>query len=265
MTQLVARRSFLKAAAASAAAMTTSSGAMPHNKQRQILVAGGGVLAGWPDWLLLRYLLSLTGKSDPVVYLLATADGDNLNTIATWYEAMNGLPCRPHHLRLFGPSGQLQNFERQLLSADSIFVSGGNTLNMLAVWRAQGIDIILRNAWEQGIVLAGQSAGMICWFEQGVTDSRPEQLSVMDGLGWLKGSACPHYHTEPNRLPSYHKMIADHAIKEGVACDNGAAILFSGESMVKVVSTVPGATAYRIRLEGGRVVDEPLKTEKLTK
>src|SRR5438105_3977138 len=125
---------------------------------RRIFAAGGGILAGDPDRLLLRCILSLTGKPDPVVYSLPTASGDNVERIVVWYEIMNQLPCRPRHLRLSGPTRAARNFEKQLLSADAIVVPGGNGLNMMAVWKAQGVDTILRTAWERGIVLAGESA-----------------------------------------------------------------------------------------------------------
>lgn len=215
---------------------------------------------------MLRHLLSLTGKPDPVVCSLPTARGDNLENLAVWYETMNALPCRPRHLRLFGPTKDLRDFEKQLLSADVIFVPGGNTLNMLSVWKAQGVDAVLRKAWERGIVLAGESAGMVCWFEETVTDSRPERLSPMKCLGWLKGSACAHYHYPPQpRRQLYHQLLAGGEMKDGLACDDGCAALFEGDRLAKVVTLSAKATAYRVRRQGGEVVEEPLKAELLKK
>src|SRR5262249_42583290 len=152
------------------------------------------------------------------VCCLPTASGDNLERLVTWYEIMNQLPCRPRHLRLFGPTAKARSFEQQLLAADAIIVPGGNGLNMMAAWKAQEVDIILRKAWERGIVLAGESAGMNCWFEHALGDSRPERLSVIDFLGWLKGSACPHYHSGSGSWRQrYHQMVGDGQLKEGLA------------------------------------------------
>ncbi|MBC7818964.1 MAG: isochorismatase family protein [Planctomycetaceae bacterium] len=242
-------------------ASTTSD---PDSPLRRIFVAGGGVMGSNPPYPLLRYIVSLSGKPDPVVVCLPTARGDNLENLAQWYETMNQLPCRPRHLRLFGPTKDLRDFEQQLLSADVIFVPGGNTLNMLATWKAQGVDAILRKAWERGILLAGESAGMVCWFEEAVTDSKPGQLTRMECLGWLKGSVCAHYHFLPQpRRPRLHEMLISGEMKDGVACDDGAGILFEGDKLAKVVSVSEAATAYMVRRNGDQVVEEPLKAELL--
>src|SRR5439155_19093128 len=126
------------------------------------------------------------------------------------------------------------------------FVGGGNTANMLAIWRVHGFDEVLREAWEQGVVLCGSSAGMICWFEAGVTDSFGPQLEGMrDGLGFLRGSACPHYDDEENRRPVYRRLVDD-GFPPGYAADSGVGLHFGGSELVEVVSPREGATAYRI-------------------
>lgn len=233
---------------------------------RRIFVAGGGLLSGDPDHRLLRFILSLTGKPEPVVCSLPTASGDNLERVVVWYEIMNQLPCRPRHIRLFGPTAKARNYEKQLLAVDAIVVPGGNGLNMLAAWKAQGVDAVLRTAWERGILLAGESAGMNCWFEQAVGDSRPERLSVLECLGWLKGSACPHYHSEEARWKlGFHQMLRDGQIKDGLGCDEGAGVLFEGEKLARVVSISPKAGAYKLRRLGTHVIEEPLKAELLEK
>lgn len=233
---------------------------------RRIFVAGGGIISGDPDYRLLRFILSLTGKQEPVVVSLPTASGDNLERIVVWYEIMNQLPCRPRHIRLFGPTAKARNYEKQLQAADAIIVPGGNGLNMLAAWKAQGVDAILRTAWERGIVLAGESAGMNCWFEHAVGDSRPERLSVIDCLGWLKGSSCPHYHSDEERWKlGFHQMLRDGQIKDGLACDDGAGVLFEGEKLARVVSISPKAGAYKVRRNGTQVVEELLKAKLLEK
>jgi len=265
MTEQLGRRSFLIAAVGASASL-----ALPHTyagneraaPKRRIFAVGGQAFSD-PGKVLLHFLLSLTGKNEPLVYFLPTASGDNPGQIAGWYEVVTQAPCRPRHLRLFDVSGRMRNIEKQLLSADAIWVGGGNTLNMVAIWKAQEIDVVLRKAWEQGIVLAGESAGMICWFEEGLSDSRPERLTVVKGLGFLKGGASPHYSPDNGRGRLYNKMLAEGEIKEGIGCDDGAGVLFEGTELTKVVSVSSNATAYRIRRVGEKVVEERLKSEVL--
>jgi peptidase E len=227
---------------------------------RRILAIGG---AANVRRVLPKYLIALTAKPNPVIVYLPTAGGDAPAGIVRWYETMNELECRPRHLRMFIGSKTTKKFEDTLLNADAIFVGGGNTLNMLAIWKAHGVDKILRQAWERGIVLCGESAGMICWFEQGITDSRPEKLTAMECLGFLKGSACPHYSAERDRKPTYHKMILSGELKSGIACDDGAAVLFEGDRLARAVNIFPKAKAYRVRREAGKIVEEPFRMELL--
>jgi dipeptidase E len=138
------------------------------------------------------------------------------------------------------------DLREQAVASDAILVCGGNTANMLAVWRVHGFDRVLREAWEAGVVLCGWSAGMICWFEEGVTDSFGQQLEGMrDGLGFLSGSACPHYDGEELRRPVYQKLIAD-GFPSGIAADDGVGLHYRGTELAEVVSTREGATAYRV-------------------
>jgi len=253
----------LRFALASASALRGEQKATP---ERRLFVIGGNAFDGaLPPHLLLRYMLSMTKKNDPTVCYLPTAKGDSAEMITRWYETMNEFKCRPRHLRLFGNSSQMKNLDKRLLSADAIFVGGGNTLNMLAIWKAQGVDKILRQAWEKGILLAGESAGMICWFEQGVTDSRPGKISLLDGLGFLKGSACPHYHDEPDRKPVYQEMVRSGEAKDGVACDDGVGLLYEGDSLTRAVRAARNGKATRVLRQQDKVIEEPIKVELLGK
>lgn len=136
------------------------------------------------------------------------------------------------------------------LGSDAILVCGGNTANMLAVWRLHGFDRVLREAWEAGVLLCGWSAGMICWYEAGVTDSFGPQLAGMrDGLGFLPGSACPHYDGEERRRPRYHELVAG-GLADGIAADDGVGLRYAGTELAEVVSCRPGAAAYRVSAEG---------------
>lgn len=207
---------------------------------------------------LMKFFIGLTGKPNPKVCLLPTASGDNAEGIVGWYDVMNQLDCRPRHLRLFQPS-KVESWESVLLDMDAIYVGGGTTLNMLAIWRDQGVDALLRKAYEKGIVIGGVSAGAICWFAQGCTDSRPGKLGSMDGLGWLPGSAVPHYSDEKRRTATAELLMSG-ALKDGLALDEGVGALFENEKRTRVVSSLPKSKAYEVRRQGGAT---PLETEVL--
>lgn len=262
---LLLRRGFLASAAASAclAAGRARARAADPTPVRRILAIGGGTLNSVDrERRILRFVLALTGRPTPTICMLPTASGDSAEQIVTWYEIAHGLDCRPRHVRLFGAPGRVESFERPLLEADAIFVSGGNTLNMLGVWRDQGIDAVLRRAWERGTVLAGESAGMNCWFEHCVTDSRPGGLTAMSGLGWLAGSVCPHYNN-PQRRPAYHAMLQAGSLPGGIACDDGAAALYEGTTLSKAVAISESAKTLRVGLRDGEVFEDDLPAELL--
>jgi dipeptidase E len=196
---------------------------------------------------LYRYALGLTGKERPRILFVPTAVGDEASSVVSFYERFEGLGERSHLPVFPYPPENLREF---VLSFDAINVSGGNTANLLAIWRVHGLDAVFREAWEQGIVLFGASAGMICWFEAGVTDSFGPQLEGMrDGLGFLAGSACPHYDGEERRRPRYRELI-DGGFPPGVAADDGAALHYVGRELEEVVTCRPGATAYRVDRDG---------------
>ena len=203
--------------------------------------------------LLDRYVLGLTGRESPSICFVGTASGDAESYIARFYAAFRQLPCTPTHLSLFSPpTADLRSF---VLSQHVIYVGGGNTKNLIALWREWSLDEIMRDAWQRGIVLSGLSAGSICWFEQGTTDSIPGPLTVLPCLGFLHGSNCPHYDGEPERRPSYPRFIAQGAIANGRAADDGVALHFVGQSLARVVSSRPQARAYRVERVATEVVE----------
>ncbi len=154
-----------------------------------------------------------------------------------------------------------QSWQDALLSMDGIVVSGGNTLNQQAIWKVQGIDEILKEAWDRGIVLGGASAGSLCWFEEGTTDSRPQEVTKIECLGFLRGSHSPHYDTEEVRRPTYHRLIRSGELKPGYACDNDAGIYFVDNEVSRVVKTRKEASVYYVALEGGQVIETELPAE----
>jgi len=225
-----------------------------------VAMGGGGFMMEPENPLLDDFVLSLTGAARPKLCLLPTATGDSDRLIAQFHGVFQERPVEARHLRLFGaPRTDIRAF---LLDQDVIYVGGGNTANMLAIWRVHGVDKILREAWEAGVVLAGVSAGMICWFEGGVVDSFGPLAPLRDGLGFLPGSACPHFDGEVNRRPAYHMYVRD-GFLPGFAADDGAALVFRGAALPESVSSRPGALSYRVSLHGSDVVEVPLATRYL--
>ena len=225
---------------------------------------GGGGFSEEPDNPLLDdYILGLSGKRRPRVCFLATASGDAQGYIDRFCRAFPARRARASHLSLFRDCG-VKDVRKFLLSQDVIYVGGGSTVNMLAVWRAHRLDRLLREAWKAGVVLAGLSAGMICWFQESLTDSFGSDLSPLkDGLGFLKGSACPHYDSEPKRRPVYQDCIGKGRLVAGVAADDGAAVHFVGRRPAEAVSSRPNARAYRVCRRQGSAKETPLATRYL--
>jgi dipeptidase E len=227
--------------------------------KRKILIAGGGF-----NTVFIKYMASLTGKDRPRICFLPTASADRDTVCMKFYESCATLNVEPHVQRSFiNSSTQNLGWDDVLLSMDAIVCSGGNTLNQQAIWRAQGIDVILREAWERGIVLGGASAGGLCWFDEGTTDSRPKELSIVKCLGFLPGSHCPHYDVEPGRRPLYQKLIATGELKPGYACDNDAGIYFEDTKVSKVVRARENAKVYYVALVHGAIQERELTSESI--
>jgi peptidase E len=224
--------------------------------ERRIVGLGGGGDTGAQSELLWQYVLELVGKDRPRMLYLPTAIGDHESGSVAFFERFARRTEASHLVTFPYPPPDLRAV---ILEQDAICVSGGNTANMLAIWRVHGIDVLLREAWEQGIVLWGASAGMICWFEQGVTDSFGPQLAGMDCLGFLPGSACPHYDGEEQRRPRYRELV-DGGFAEGIAADDGVAVRYAGTEIAEIVSCRPGAAAYRVTRAGEEKLDVRMLT-----
>lgn len=213
---------------------------------RQIVAMGGGGFSMEPDNLLLdKYILSQAKNNFPKICFVPTASGDQTTYIERFYKAFKTLPCQPSHLSLFEP--EFIDLESFVLEQDIIYVGGGNTRNMLVLWKEWGLDSALKKAYEKGVILAGLSAGSICWFEEGLTDPLNAPLYKLNGLGLLKGSNCPHYDGENKRKPSYHQSILAGKIKEGYAVDDGVALHFINEKLSTSVSSRLRAKAYFVK------------------
>jgi len=230
---------------------------------RQIVAMGGGGFSFGPDWASLDdYVLGLTGKGRPKVCFLPTASGDSDTYIVRFYEAFPPSRAVASHLALFKRS--VTDLRAFLLDQDVIYVGGGNTAAMLAIWRVHGVDAALREAWQAGVVLCGVSAGSLCWFESGVTDSFGLDLAPLsDGLGLLVDSNCPHYDGEAQRRPAYHRFIQENSLPAGIAADEGVGLRFVDTELVDVVTCRPGRRAYRVERDSTEIREIPLKARLL--
>jgi peptidase E len=230
-------------------------------KVKQIVpIGGGGFYRDAENLELEKYVLRQTNAESPRVVFVPTASGEPDHYVASFYSAFLKLGCRPSVLTFFKRTPDLRSL---LLNQDVVYVGGGNTKSLLAVWQDWGVVEILREAWESGIVLTGVSAGAICWFEQGLTDSFSDGLRPLNGLGFLPGSCCPHYDGEVQRRPSYHRLLASGDISGGVAIEDWTGVHFKGNEIYRVVSAKRGARAYSLRAVHGSVQEVPLKTEYL--
>lgn len=224
--------------------------------RKQIIALGGGGFSMEPhDLTLDRYILEQVGVERPKVCFLGQASAESPIYVTRFYDAYTKLDARPSWFSVFG--SVTNDWRDFLLDQDMIFVGGGNTRSMLALWREWQIDDALREAYENGVVLAGISAGAICWFEQGVTDS-VWPLGVMPCLGLLPGSACPHYDGESDRRPAYTRMVKEGMAMAGLALDDSAAAHFVDGELKQIVTASQQARGYRVEKIGGEAVETSL-------
>ncbi|MDB5022885.1 MAG: Peptidase [Mucilaginibacter sp.] len=228
---------------------------------RTIFASGGNY--GKP---FIRYVMALTKKKNPRICFMPSPSGDSPVAIAAWYANCEDLEMQPFVQAVYVSSYHAhESFEEVLLSMDAIIVGGGSTLNAVAMWKAQGIDTILRKAYNKGIVLGGGSAGSICWFQGGPTDSRPQALSICYGLGFLPYSHCPHWLKEQSRRPLYRNAVLTGKLSPGYACDDGSAILFENEKPVKAVAIDEANKPYFLSVENGKIVETVLPVTEIIK
>ena len=221
-----------------------------------IIAIGGASFSAEPRNLAIdRYILDQTKKERPNVLFIPTATGDADPYIAKFYAAYASLDAKPLHLPFFQRTPDL----KRLISAQhAIYVGGGNTKSMLAVWREWGLHELLKEAFASGTVLAGVSAGAICWFDQGVTDSWADILRPLDGLGFIGGSCCPHYDSEAERRPSYHALLSQGKIKPGIAIEDGVAAHYRNGRLERVISAREHSRAYHVTADAGVVREDAI-------
>jgi peptidase E len=217
-----------------------------------ILATSGGVVTGrrirWEVGPLTDYAVDLAGVDGraPKVCFLATALGDNPGILVTFHEAAQLRGLAASHLVLF-PMPNVDDLRAHLLDQDVLWVFGGSVAGLLAMWRLHGVDDVMREAWQRGVVLTGVSAGSICWHVGGTTDSfGPDLRPVTNGLGLVPYSNGVHYDSEEQRRPLFQQLIADGSLPAGYATDDGVGLLYRGTELAEVVTEVDGKAAYHV-------------------
>jgi peptidase E len=225
---------------------------------RIVAIGGGGLAERDGRRPMLEYVLSLTGKDRPRVCYIGTAMGDAADVTVYFYDAVRDLDVRPSHLDLF-PMPNVPDVRAHLLAQDAIYVGGGSVANLLAVWRTHALDVYLAEAWERGVVLSGTSAGSLCWFEGGTTDSfGADLMPVTNGLGLIPASNTPHYDSEERRRPLYQRLVQEGTLSPGWAADDSVGLVFDGTTFVEAVAYKPGAKAWRVERDGETAVEPRL-------
>ncbi len=223
--------------------------------KKQLLIYG----SGRHTVPFLKYMAEATGRSRPNICFIPTASGDDKGYCIRFYEVCKQINVIPHILEVWVNSyDHKETFTEIISRMDAIVVGGGNTLNMLAIWKAQGIDIALKNAYDKGTIMGGGSAGSLCWFNGGTTDSRPAELSIVSGMGFIDKSHCPHYNSEPTRRPLYHENILSEKLSDGYACDDKSAIHFLNGDVHTSLSLDNENHSYHVYKKEGKLIEERL-------
>ena len=224
---------------------------------KQIIAIGGGGFGRNPNQRIIeKYIIDQSSVSKPNILFIPTASAEDKSYTVNFYSCFNGLNCNPSHLNLFQRTPRIEGL---INKADVIYVGGGNTKSMLAVWKEWKLDKFLIKAYIKGTVLAGVSAGAICWFDTGITDSWASNLNYIDCLGILPGSCCPHYDSEKDRRPSVHKFIENEKIKSVYAIEDGAAIHFVDDAPYKNISFFKDSKVFFVDKQNSIIQEKPQK------
>ena len=223
---------------------------------RQIIAIGGGGFGRNPGiGIIEKYILEQSKKEMPNICFIPTATGDDESYKVSYYATFSKLNCNPTHLDFFK---RTPNLEKIIMKNDIIFVGGGNTKSMLAVWRDWRLDIILKEAYESGVIMSGVSAGAICWFQRGITDSWANKLNIIDCLSFTKGNCCPHYDEEAERKPSLSNFILNEQINECFAIEGGCALHIKNDAVFKAVSFKEEKNSFLVKKEDEKIIENVL-------
>ena len=217
-------------------------------------IGGGGFGRNHSSSLIEKYILSLSKKDFPYICFLPTASGDNDSYIVRFYSHFSRLNCIPSHIELFK---RTIDVKEHIMNQDIIFVGGGNTKSMLSVWRDWGVNNILMNAYNNGIVMSGVSAGAICWFTSGITDSWNSELQILPCLDFITGTCCPHYDEEPSRIPFVNKVLKEKKINNCISIEGGSAIHLIDGIPFKNISFNENKNTYNVFFENNEIVRKP--------
>jgi len=230
---------------------------------RQVIaIGGGGFGRTQASNLIEQYILDqASNKSSPSICFIPTATGDLDPYVVNFYSVFSRLDCKPSHISLFKRTIDL---EEHIAKQDIIFVGGGNTKSMLAVWKEWNLDKILKIAYERGTVMSGVSAGAICWFDQGLTDSWADELKIMPCMNFISGNCAPHYDEEPERRPATKKLLEKNVITSMYGIEGGAALHFIDETPAYTVRFAKNKNAYNVTLQDSEVSENPFDIRELT-
>ena len=227
-----------------------------------VAIGGGGFGRTVKDLRIEEYILSLSNKEKPNICFIPTATGDNDSYKVNYYDVFTKFNCNPTHIDFFKRTIDLSS---HIPEQDIIFVGGGNTKSMLAVWKDWGLDVLLKDAYENGTVMSGVSAGAICWFEKGLTDSWESELKLLECMNFIPGNCAPHYDEEPERRPATKKLLNDQSINFMYGIEGGAALHFINEIPKKTIRFDKNKNAYKVTLDKNTINENPFKIIELTK
>ena len=219
-----------------------------------VAIGGGGFGRNSTSILIEKYILNISGKNTPKICFLPTATGDNDNYIVRFYSIFTRLNCKPSHIEFFKRTPDIKN---HIMEQDVVFVGGGNTKSMLAIWNEWGMSDLLNNAYNEGVIMSGVSAGAICWFTRGITDSWDDELRILPCLGFIHGTCCPHYDEEPSRIPYVKKILMQGEVTNCISIEGGSAIHFIDGKPFKNVSFKNNKNTYNVFLDDNDIVEKP--------
>lgn len=230
---------------------------------RQVIaIGGGGFGRTQASNLIEQYILDQSNKISPNICFIPTATGDLDPYVVNFYNVFSQLDCHPTHISFFKRTIDL---DKHIANQDIIFVGGGNTKSMLAVWREWNLDKILKTAYDRGVVMSGVSAGAICWFESGLTDSWADELKMMPCMNFISGSCAPHYDEEPERRPATKNLLEENIIDAMYGIEGGAALHFIDEVVKSTIRFALNKNAYKVTLHDDKVLEEPYNVQDLIK
>ena len=225
---------------------------------KQIIAIGGGGFGRNPQqYLIEQYILDQAKSDRPNILFIPTATGELDSYIVNFYKVFSKLQCSPNHLSFFKRTPDLQKL---IAEQDVIFVGGGNTKSMLAVWREWQLDEYLSEAYNNGVVMSGVSAGAICWFQQGITDSWESELKVMPCLEFVDGVCCPHYDEEPERRPTTKKLLTNNIYQEVIGIEGGCALHIQNGNIFKSVRFSKNKNSYRVTTKDNKIIESPIES-----